>query len=163
MKKHATEIELTQTRPSKISWITIGVIGALVIVMGLFFLFIRPLVILLPEDQRYTALTSTQLRSYSPQLFSWIGMVFRSWGAFSIGLGLSITGIAGFAYRQGEAWAQWLLLLIGLITFGIFLTINIILGSDFKLLIGVLLVVYMSALFHGRKFGVEKHLGEVEL
>ena len=156
IKEQGSEMELTQPGPPKLSWVTVGVIGALAIVMGLFFFFIRPLVVLLPEDQRYTALTADQLRSYSPQLFSWIGMVFRSWGAFSMGLGISITGIALFAYRQGETWAQWLLVLIGAITFGLFLAINIVLGSDFKLLIGVLLAVYMGALFHGRKFGVAR-------
>jgi len=117
--------------------------------MGLAFVFFRPGIILLPEDQRFTGLTPEQLIKLDPQLFSWIGMVFRSWGAFAIGLGLMIAGIGAFAYRRGQAWAEGLLLAVGVCTFGIFLTVNVLLRSDFALAIGGIFLAYLASLFFG--------------
>lgn len=97
---------MAATRPPKSAWLTLVIIGALAVVMGLIFVFARPLIVLLPEDQRFTGLTPDQLRAINPQLFTWMGMVFRSWGAFAIGLGAAIIGLAGYAYRRGETWAE---------------------------------------------------------
>jgi hypothetical protein len=91
---------------------------------GMAFVGIRPRILLLPEDQRYTGLTPDQLRALEPQLFAWMGMVFRSWGAFAIGLGTTVAGLAAFAYRRGEVWAHWLLMIAGVATFSIFLTVK---------------------------------------
>ena len=133
----------------KLAWIPILVIGILAVGMGLAFLLLRPSVVLLPEDQRFTGLTPESLRALDPQLFAWIGMVFRSWGAFAIGLGLMIGGLAAYGYRRGEIWAERLLAVAGVCTFGVFLTVNVLLGSDFGLVIGVLLAVFLAALGYG--------------
>lgn len=136
-------------RPAAAAWITLVVIGALAAAMGIAFALLRPLIVLLPEDQHYTGLTPEQLRELDPQLFDWIGMVFRSWGAFALGLGIAIIGLAAFAYRRGEVWAQWVLVITGIATFSIFLTVNVLLRSDFSVLIAILLAAYMGALFYG--------------
>ncbi|MGC5225078.1 hypothetical protein ACPW96_21125 [Micromonospora sp. DT81.3] len=133
----------------KLAWIPIVVIGMLTIGMGLAFALLRPGVVLLPEDQRYTGLTPEQLEVLDPELFSWIGMVFRSWGAFGIGLGLMITGLGAYGYRRGELWAERLLFVAGLCTFSIFLTVNVLLRSDFALVIGGLFVTFLAALVCG--------------
>src|SRR5262245_65753067 len=73
------------------SWVTLVVIGGLAVVMGVTFVLLRPLIVLLPEDQRFTGLTPDQLRTLNAQLFAWIGLVFRSWGAFVFGLGCMIS------------------------------------------------------------------------
>lgn len=134
------------------SWATLVGIGALVIVMGASFLLLRPLVVLLPEDQRFTALTPEQLRALSPQLFVWIGFVFRSWGAFAIGLGAMVCAVAATAYRRAERWAWWTLAFVGVTTFGIFLSVNVLLHSDFEFLIALLLAAYLWALWYGRRW-----------
>lgn len=134
------------------SWATLVGIGGLVIVMGASFVLLLPLVVLLPEDQRFTALTPEQLRALNPQLFVWIGFVFRSWGAFAIGLGAMMCAVAGTAYRRAESWAWWALAFVGLMTFGTFLIVNVLLNSDFEFLIALLLVAYLWALWHGRPF-----------
>lgn len=133
----------------KLAWLPIAVIGMVTVGMGLAFVMLRPNVVLLPEDQRYTGLTPEQLRVLDPELFSWIGMVFRSWGAFGIGLGVMITGLAAYGYRRGELWAERLLVVAGFCTFGIFLTVNVLLRSDFALVIGGLFVAFFAALVHG--------------
>ena len=132
------------------SWATIVGVGVVAIMMGVSFVLLRPLFVLLPEDQRFTGMTPDQLKALNGQLFAWIGMVFRSWGAFAIGLGTMIVAVAGTAYRQGELWALWALAIAGLLTFGIFLTVNVLLGSDFKFVIAFLLAAYLWALWYGR-------------
>ena len=144
--------EATKSRafqPPRLAWIPIVTIGLLAIAMGLAFVLLRPSVILLPEDQRYTGLTPEQLVEFDPQLFSWIGMVFRSWGAFGIGLGLMIAGVGAFGYRLGQAWAEGLLFAVGICTFGIFLTVNVVLRSDFAIAIGGIFLIYLASLAFG--------------
>jgi len=131
------------------SW-TLQAVGALAVVMGLAFITLRPLVILLPEDSRFTGLSPAQLKALDPQLFAWIGMVFRSWGVFAVGLGIMMVGLARNAYRRGERWAWWTLAVAGGVTFVGFLLVNFLLGSDFRWVIASLLVVYAAALWLGR-------------
>lgn len=133
------------------SWVTLVVIGVLAVVMGISFVVLRPIIVLLPEDQRFTGLTPDQLKALNAQLFIWIGFVFRSWGAFAIGLGILVSAIAASAYRQGDRWAWWALAIAGLVTFGVFLTVNLMLGSDFRVPIALLLAAYVWALWHGRR------------
>ena len=60
------------------SWATLAAIGVLAVIMGVSFVLLRPLFVLLPEDQRFTGITPYQLKAFNGQLFAWIGMVFRS-------------------------------------------------------------------------------------
>ena len=132
------------------SWVTLAVIGILAVLIGASFVVLRPIIVLLPEDQRFTGLTPDQLKAFNAQLFVWIGFVFRSWGAFAMGLGILVSAIASTAYREGDRWAWWALAIAGLVTFGIFLIVNLMLGSDFKYPIALLLAAYLWALWHGR-------------
>lgn len=133
------------------SWATLAGIGVLAVIMGVSFVLLRPLIVLLPEDQRFTGITPEQLKALNGQLFVWIGMVFRSWGAFAIGLGTMIAAVAGTSYRYGDRWAWWALATAGILTFGIFLTVNVLLGSDFKFAIALLFAAYIWALWYGRR------------
>lgn len=132
------------------SWAVLAAIGVLSVIMGVSFVVLRPMIVLLPEDQRFTGMTPDQLKAMNTQLFAWIGMVFRSWGGFAIGLGTLLTAVAGTAYRRGDPWAWWAMAVTGVLTFGIFLTVNLLLGSDFKLVIALIFVAYLWALWYGR-------------
>ena len=136
---------------SPASWVTLATIGVLAVVMGVVFVLFRPFVLLLPEDQRFTGITSDQLKAFNSQLFVWIGMVFRSWGAFAIGLGSMMAAVSATAYRRGDRWAWWALAGTGVPTFGIFLAVNLVLDSDFKFVIGFICFAYFWALWHGRR------------
>ncbi len=130
-----------------ISWKILTAIGGAAVLMGLWFIFLRPSVVLLPEDSRFTGLSPEQFQALSPKLFEWAGFVFRSWGAFAIGLGVLIVGIAMNSYRRAERWAWLTLAVAGLLTFSIFFAVNMALGSDFRLVIAGLLAIYLFALW----------------
>ena len=132
------------------SWVTLAAIGVLAVMMGVAFVIFRPSVLLLAEDQRFTGITSGQLKAFNSQLFVWIGMVFRSWGAFAIGLGTMMVAISATAYRRGDRRAWWALARAGVPTFGIFLAVNPLLDSDFKFVIVFICFTYFWALWHGR-------------
>ena len=129
-------------RPAAL-WVTLAVIGILAVAMGVSFIVLRPNIVLRAEDQRFTGLDPDQLKALIAQLFVWIGLVFRSWGAFAIGLGILVTAVGSTAYRQGDRWAWWALVAAGLLTFGIFLAVNVVLASDFKYPIALLLAAYL--------------------
>lgn len=130
----------------KIAWKIIFVIGLIIVFMGLDFIFIRPNFVFFPEDVRFTHLSSEQLQIYNNNLFNWIGFVFRSWGAFIVSTGILIMGISSYGLRKKEKWAFITLLFAGIPSFSIFLLINSILKSDFVIAIGLLLILYVSAL-----------------
>lgn len=121
-------------------------IGLVLIGLGAFLLLVRPGFVLLPEDVRFTRITPDQLRAAHDPLFDWIGLVFRSWGAFVMGFGILVAGTARGAYRRGERGAWLTLAIAGIIPLSIFLGVNLALGSDFSLAIGLLLLAYVGAL-----------------
>ena len=51
------------------SWAAIAGVGLLAMLMGTAFLVLRPDFILLPEDRRFTGLTTDELRRAHPALF----------------------------------------------------------------------------------------------
>lgn len=123
--------------------IFIGLSSAL---MGLYFIFIRPNFVFFPEDARFTHLSSEQLQTYSNNLFTWIGFVFRSWGAFILSTGILIVGVAAYGLRKKARWAYITLAFAGISSLSIFLLVNLSLHSDFVAVIGLMLVLYLLAL-----------------
>lgn len=141
---------MTNTFKLKISsWIFYAT-GIATSIMGIIFLTLRPLVVLLPEDSRYTGLTSEQLKAIDPRLFSWIGMVFRSWGAFAVGLGIVIIMLTANAYKHRERWAWLTLAAVGLTSLLGFVVVNIFLKSDFIIILTVWLALYGISLWFGK-------------
>ncbi len=129
-----------------IAWKVLFLIGLVILLMGLHFLLIRPSFVFFPEDSRFTQLSTEQLREYNSNLFSWIGFVFRSWGAFAISTGVFIMGTAAYGLRKKTVWAYNVLALGGLPSLSIFLFVNLSLKSDFVIVIGLLLVLYLLSL-----------------
>lgn len=137
-------------RPAS-AWVPIAIIGGLVVLLGIAFVTIRPALVLLPEDQRFTGLSPEALQAMNPRLFTWIGLVFRSWGAFAIGLGVLILSIAATGFRSGDRSAWWALAVSGSSTLAIFLAVNIALHSDFLVFIAIVAFVYAFALWRGAR------------
>ena len=129
-----------------IAWKLLIFIGSVIVLMGLHFLFIRPNFVLFPEDSRFTQLSTEQLREYNTNLFTWIGFVFRSWGAFALSSGVFIVGTAAYGLRKKTVWAYNVLALAGLPSLSIFLFVNLSLKSDFVIVIGLMLVLYLLSL-----------------
>ena len=121
-------------------------VGLALIALGAFLLLVRPGFVLLPEDVSFARITADQLRSSHGPLFEWMGLVFRSWGAFVMGFGALVAGTARGAYRRGGRSAWLTLAAGGIIPLSIFLGVNLALGSDFSAVIGLLLAAYIGAL-----------------
>ena len=52
-----TDQDMNQKKPAPrptASWATLAAIGVLAVIMGVSFVLLRPLIVLLPEDQRFT-------------------------------------------------------------------------------------------------------------
>lgn len=129
-----------------IAWKVLFLIGFVIVLMGLHFLLIRPNFVFFPEDSRFTGLSSEQLKEYNSNLFTWLGFVFRSWGAFAISTGVFIMGTAAYGLRKKTVWPYYVLALGGLPSLSIFLFVNLSLKSDFVIVIGLLLVLYLLSL-----------------
>lgn len=129
-----------------IAWKVLFLIGFVIVLIGLHFLLIRPNFVFFPEDSRFTGLSSEQLKEYNSNLFTWLGFVFRSWGAFAISTGVFIMGTAAYGLRKKTVWAYYVLALGGLPSLSIFLFVNLSLNSDFVIVIGLLLVLYLLSL-----------------
>lgn len=121
-------------------------ISLILFFMGIWFVLVRPKIVLLVEDQLFTRLSPSELKQMHPLLFQWIGLVFRSWGAFIIGSGtfMGFLGWYGIARKHQWAWAG--LAMGGLLTLSIFLIINIMLHGHYVWLIGVLYFLLISGL-----------------
>ncbi|WP_181700845.1 SRPBCC family protein [Chthonobacter albigriseus] len=142
--------EPVRPQPPADAWVVLLGLGVLAMIMGLAFILVRPSFVLLPEDSAFTGLTPDQLRTFSPQLFAWIGMVFRSWGGFALGLGTMTAATAATAFRAGERWAWWTLAATGALTLGTFAAVNAAIASDFLPVILAAAAAWVFALWRGR-------------
>ncbi len=132
------------------AWRILFVAALVDLVLGLSTLLYEPSSIILAQElgmKEFTGLAPEELRTLNPNLFPWIGFVFKSWSAFIIGSSILTMGIAVTAYRRGEKWA-WFTLLIGHVPIClIYLAITILLQSSYILFIGVVVLPYLVGLF----------------
>ena len=137
-------------RKLEIAWRILFIAASIDLILGLGTLLYEPSSIILARElgmKEFTGLTPEELRTLSPNLFPWIGFVLKSWGAFIIGSSILTMGIAATAYRKGERWS-WFTLLIGHVpTCLIYLAISILLQSAYLLLIGLAVLPYLVGLF----------------
>jgi hypothetical protein len=115
-------------------------VGTILVIMGIWFIIIRPTFVLLPEDESFTGVSTSDLQKTYPGLFSWIGLVFRSWGSFIVGGGVYIIFLGFFGLRSKQKWAWFALLFGGVSNLTIFSIVNYILHGDYLVLIVGLLV-----------------------
>lgn len=108
----------------------------------------------------FTGLSWSELASTSPETTAFITLLFRLYGAFNAAFGLLAIAIASTAFRRGEGWAWWALLVGNTITFGSAMTYDWIVGAigPFELseylgiaLIYVALAVTVPFLASGRR------------
>jgi len=131
---------LSDTRRLTSLVIVLIVLGLLTSGTGLYFMLLRPA--LLPEDLRFMGLA----RGAVPDvLHPWLSVVFRTWGGFMVGFGLSFLGLAGYFSARRDVWLRLGVALGILFAFGSFLASNIQLHSDFLWFIGLLFVGAVAA------------------
>jgi hypothetical protein len=120
-------------------WILMG--------MGLYFALVRP--DLLPEDLRYTGLAVPA----PPGLARWLDKVFWVMGGYVFTSGLLTWYVARTAFRDRQRGVLSVVSLAGLSSIGLMVVINFLIDSDFRWLLLLLALLWLSAvgLFLRRK------------
>lgn len=67
--------------------------------------------ILIAEYQSYTGNSIDTLAAASPKALAFMTVVFRVYGAYVVAFGLLSIIVAATAFRRGERWAWWALLI----------------------------------------------------
>ena len=120
------------------------VCGTWLIGLGLYFMFLRPP--LLPEDFRYMGAVSGEVQSAVPGLQRWAHRVFTVAGGFMMGSGVLTIFVAMNAVA-GRAKGTWIVLaLAGLFTVGTMSLTNFQLNSDFKWLLLIPSLLWVTGL-----------------
>ena len=112
--------------------------------IGLYFALIRPE--LLPEDFRYMALSSEQLRATAPGLLNWLDKVFWVMGGYVFTVGLLTCYVAQTAFRVRRRGVLSVIGLAGLSSIGLMVIVNFAIGSDFKWQLLVVATLWIGAL-----------------
>ncbi|MBI1281370.1 MAG: hypothetical protein GC179_24800 [Anaerolineaceae bacterium] len=118
--------------------------GIILMGIGLYFALIRPE--LLPEDFRYMALSSEQLRATAPGLLNWLDKVFWVMGGYVFTVGLLTCYVAQTAFRVRRRGVLSVIGLAGLSSIGLMVIVNFAIGSDFKWQLLVLATLWIGAL-----------------
>ncbi|MBI2184027.1 MAG: hypothetical protein HYU39_03605 [Thaumarchaeota archaeon] len=137
-------------RKLEIAWRILFVAALVDLVLGVGTLLLESSFVTLAQElsmEEFTGLRLEELRALGPNLFPWIGFVFRSWSAFVIGSSILTMGIAAKAYHKGERWAWFTLVIAHVPTCLIYLSISILLQSSFLLFIGIVVLAYLVGLF----------------
>ena len=80
--------------------------------------------ILVAEYQNFTGLSWIELKAASPKITEFITILFRMYGTFNVVFGLLTVAITVSAFRRGERWAWWTLLVGNTIAFGSAITFD---------------------------------------
>ena len=120
------------------------VCGIILMGMGLYFALIRPA--LLPEDIRYIGLPSEQFQATAPGLSNWLDKVFWVLGGYVFTSGLFTCYVAQTAFRERQRGVLSVVSLAGLSSIGLMVMINFLIDSDFKWLLLIFAVLWLSAL-----------------
>jgi hypothetical protein len=115
-------------KPYSASALTVG--GLILIAMGIYFIFFRP--VLLPEDLRYMKTTSSLILKNIPQISGWLQRVFWVMGSYIFTAGLLIVFIALTSFRIRMDGAFIIIIIVGISSIGSMTVVNFIIGSDFR-------------------------------
>lgn len=118
--------------------------GVWLVGLGLYFVVLRPP--LLPEDVRFLGATLAQIRAAVPGLEGWLERVFTVMGGFMAGAGVLTVFIATRAMPQRLKGASWALASSGALTVALMSATNFALDSDFKWLLLLPALVWLSGL-----------------
>lgn len=77
----------------------------------------------------FTGHAWSELAATSPQTRDFITLIFRLYGAYIVAFALLAMAIAATAFRRGERWAWWALLIGNTIAFGSAMTYDRIVGA----------------------------------
>ena len=125
------------------SWMFIAC-GVWLVALGVYFIILRPP--LLPEDSRFIGTTLEQLRLAAPGLENWLQKVFIVMGGFMSGAGVLTVLVATVVVPGNFKGTAWALTLSGALTVVLMSAINFALLSDFRWLLLVPALAWISGL-----------------
>ena len=121
----------------------LGLYGLTLIGIGIFFIFFRPY--LLPEDIRYMGLTEVLEQNFRDLISPWLKLVFKVLGGYIISSGILFLFLSRKFYQEFEVLAWFAAFFAGLSSIGIMTIINFKIQSDFRWLILLLSLVWLSS------------------
>ena len=122
---------MMRLRPYSATALALG--GAILVALGLYFIFLRPP--LLPEDSRFTGTTLAQVLATMPGLPVWLRRVFWVMGGFMVATGLLTCYVAVTSFRARQRGAAFVVVLAGMSSIGLMSIVNFAIASDFKWLL----------------------------
>ena len=129
-------------RPYSATVLALG--GAILMILGLYFVFLRPP--LLPEDPRFMGTSMAQVQMSVPGLLIWLRRVFWVMGGYMFATGLLTIYIALTSFRDRFRGAPVVVAISGLTSIGLMAAVNLLIASDFRWLILSFVVPWALAL-----------------
>ena len=129
-------------RPYSATVLALG--GTILMILGLYFVFVRPP--LLPEDSRYMGTSLAQIQETVPGLLIWLRRVFWVMGGYMFATGLLSFYLAVTAFRTRARGIAGIVTLAGTTSIGWMAAVNFLIASDFKWLILSFSLVWAAAL-----------------
>ncbi|NMM06329.1 hypothetical protein [Polaromonas sp.] len=121
----------TGLRPYSATLLALG--GIILMILGLYFVFLRPP--LLPEDPRFMGTTLEEVQASAPGLQIWLRRVFWVMGGYMFTTGLLTCYVAVTSFRARVRGVPVVVALSGLTSIGLMAMVNFIIASDFKWLL----------------------------
>ena len=131
-------------RTIKSSVIALTLAGALLIAMGIYFVFFRPP--LLPEDSAYIGSTLPTINYTVPGLSVWLKKVFLVLGGYILSTGILIAYTANTSFKNRIKGAFSLIIMSGSTSIGLMVYANFIINSNFKWLLLTFTIPWLIAL-----------------
>ncbi|HEX8507895.1 MAG TPA: hypothetical protein VF635_00130 [Propionibacteriaceae bacterium] len=122
----------------------VGACGVILVGIGLYFLFLRPP--LLVEDARYVGATLEELQTIAPGIEAWLERVFWVLGGYMAATGILTAYLAATALRARAGGAAITVTLAGIISIGSMAVVNVLIDSDFKVPLVALAALWAIAL-----------------
>jgi hypothetical protein len=132
------------------SSISLFAFGVMLVVVGAYFMLIRPP--LLPEDLRYLGTSRTALDAAFPHLTLWLNHVFLVLGGYISATGMLTMALAATAYRQQRLSAAIAAIAAGAASIGLMTAVNFAIQSDFKWVLAAISAVWACSIV---LYGVE--------
>ena len=129
-------------RPYSATVLALG--GAILMILGLYFIFLRPP--LLPEDPRFMGTSMAQVQMSVPGLLIWLRRVFWVMGGYMFATGLLTLYVALTSFRVRVRGAAGVVAISGLTSIGLMAAVNLLIASDFRWLILSFVVPWALAL-----------------
>ena len=118
--------------------------GAILMLLGLYFVLLRPP--LLPEDPRFMGTSMAQIQLSVPGLLIWLRRVFWVMGGYMVATGLLTFYVALTSFRARVRGAAGVAAISGLTSIGLMAAVNWMIASDFRWLILSFVVPWALAL-----------------